>query len=281
MQVLGKVSFNNNNTPYKVKHQREIDVKLANDSYVDESRGESYIWGCCMTLDGSLLLCDNNTKKLKHLDVNKGTVKDYIEFQACPRDVCLVSSTEAAVTMNNNSIEFVSLLNKLTAARTLTINHACVGLAFKDNKLFISDGEKNVYIHDINGNELRTISTDASGNAIFQYIRHITVNAAGDKVFVSDFGKGLIMLDIHGQYLSTLNEPTLSGIQAVVTDGRNMFVCGWSSNNVVQIEQSNNKLLGEIYKIVNPLSLCLDSHKSRLIISQTGNNKITILDLEK
>jgi hypothetical protein len=231
-----------------------------------------------MTADGSALLTDCFNKKLKHFDIQTGTIKDYIVFEARPLDVCLISITEAVVTLNNSTVQFVSLRRKMTPTHRLTMNHACWGIAHKDGKLFISDQGQNVYIHDINGKQLRAISTDASGKQIFQSTLHITINATGDSVFVADYNKGLVILDIHGNHLSTLTDSTLSSPVAVCTIGRNLLVGGIS--NIVQIGQ-NNKLLGEIVKVEKPRSLCYDPYNTRLIVSSYKSNKVTVLDLEQ
>jgi hypothetical protein len=94
----------------------------------------------------------------------------------------------------------VTLGDKLTATRTLTFNHYCEGLVHYNGKVFISDYGNSVYIHDMNGKELRKITTDASGKGIFCKTRHIAVSADGSRVFVADYDKGLITLDIQGNY---------------------------------------------------------------------------------
>jgi hypothetical protein len=45
--------------------------------------------------------------------------------------------------------------NKLITSKQLKLNHYCYGLAYKDNKLFISDSKTALYIYDINGTLLK------------------------------------------------------------------------------------------------------------------------------
>jgi hypothetical protein len=277
-QTLGKVTSDQHNiivkkdSLYKVKQKREIGVKSASD------RTMPYIQGSCITENGILLLVDFHNNNLKHVDLSTKTVKDYIALPVQPVAVCVVNTTEVAVTIySNNTVQFVSLGNKLTATHKLSINHPCWGRAHNNGKIFISDYKENVYIHDMNGNELKRISTNATGKRIFQITRHITVSAARDRVFVADAGNGVVILDIQGNYLSTLTN-TVSGTVGVCTDSRNLFVSGLSSD-LVQIGQ-DNELLGELVMVNSPFSLCFDHGKTRLIVTQGNSNNITVLDLE-
>jgi DNA-binding beta-propeller fold protein YncE len=140
--------------------------------------------------------------------------------------------------------------------------------------LIISDFGKNVYIHDTNGRELQTISTDAAGKNIFQY----TISAGEDIVFVANDINGVITLDNQGKYLSTLTDPLLSNSYGLCTDGRNLFVCNNSAGSIVQIGQ-DYKVLGELEKVDRAQSLCFDRDKTRLYVTRQNSN-ITVLEFE-
>jgi DNA-binding beta-propeller fold protein YncE len=161
------------------------------------------------------------------------------------------------------------------------MKHECYGLAYNESKLFASDYTNTLYIHDMNGRELRSISTDTSSNALFKMPSHITLSAGGDRVFVAiqEENIGVVILDIQGNFLSNTADPTMSGFHGLCTDGSNLFVCGLFSHNIVQIGQ-NNILLGEVAKVQSPLSLCFDHQNSRMIVTQHLNNSVTVLDLE-
>jgi hypothetical protein len=279
MHAFGKVACNK--TPitghidrlYKVRNRREINVQLSSDT------SECDIEGSCLTGDGFLLMTDRNNNKLKRLDMSTETVKDYLDLQASPRAVCLVSKTEASVALyDTKTIQFVSLENKLTATRSLTMNHKCWGLVHKDGKLIISDGGNNVYIHDMNGRELQRISTDAAGKDIFQRTRQITISDSGDKVFVADHNKGVVILDNQGRYLSTLTDRLLPDSCGLCTDGRNLFVSNYFPGSIVQIGQ-DYKVLGKLEKVDFSQSLCFDRDKTRLYVTRQ-NSIIIVLEIE-
>jgi hypothetical protein len=279
LQNLGKVTrikqdiINFKSGLYKVKHQREIDAKLAKEV------SNCSIRYSCITPDGSLLLADNGNKQLKRLDLWTETINDCINLQTSPCAVCLISKMESAVALADNTIQFVSLENKLSATHKLKMNHPCHGLAHKDGKLFISDNAKTLYIHDMNGHELKRISTNTSGKKLFQQAAHIKISAEGDQLFVADGDKGIVILDIEGNHLSTLRYSSLAGTWGVCTDGGNLFVCGQYSNNIVQIGQ-DFKVLGQLVKVNRPYSVSFDPRNTRLFVTSLSNNKIIVLDLE-
>lgn len=170
----------------------------------------------------------------------------------------------------------------MTCTRVLTVDHFCWGVAFHSasRRLFISDGGKTVYMYDLMGEKLRTISADASGRNLFQLTRHIAISEARDRVYVADSKSSLVTLDIDGTHLFSLSGKDIQATSAcgVCTDGRNVFVSDSSSGNIVQIGQ-NNIPLGKIANIKSPVSLCFDANRKKLYVTTCGYN-ITVLELE-
>lgn len=264
-----ELKFIPKNGLYKVKQQKQLDVKLETDREI------CYTWGSCIADDGFLLLADNWNKRLKCVDMSTGTVKNYIDLRFPPWAVCTTSKNEAAVTLDNKSVQFVSLGEKMKATRTLAMNHECCGLAYKDGKLFTSDNKKSVHIYDMNGQKLKKIAKDTTNTNIFQRANHIAVNANGEMVFVPDFNNGVIVLDSQGNYLGSWDKTT----ESVCTDGTNVFSYSNVSNNIVQLGH-DFQALGKIGMVVGPASLCFDHKKKRLIATIHRKYEITIFELE-
>jgi hypothetical protein len=257
----------------KVKQQKDVNVVLPNDTC------DCCISGSCITEDRYLLLADLDNKRLKRFLLSDDTVKDYIDFTNLPRAVCQINKTEAVVAQWNNTVQFIYLADKMKVTRTLKLNHRCNGIAHADGKLFITDEKKAVYIHDLNGHELHKITTDSAGADIFLRANHVCISASGDQVLVADKGNGLISLNIKENYLFTIKDKLCRGSFDVCSDQTNVFVCGYNSNNIIQIGPGN-RVLGEIAKVKYPTSVCYDSHKGRLIVSSFDSNTIEIFELE-
>ncbi|XP_053402492.1 uncharacterized protein LOC128557894 [Mercenaria mercenaria] len=280
LKALGQLStaeatYKPRTTAYTVKQQRNIDIQLKEDIRT------CYIYGSCFTEDGSLLLADINNNKLKRLSGSTDTLIDHVDLEEGPIAVCLTSQLEAAVSLNNKTIQFVSLGNKVATTRKLKMDHPCVGLAFNDGKFFISDQYRTVYIHDISGTMLNKITTDISGNPIFSNSKHISVSTNRDRVYVADNDKGVITLDIQGNYLSTFTDPDLVRPWGVCTDKRgNILVCGFESSNIVQISEYSKTKLGIIKTKQYPVSVCFSPHQNKLAVTHYNSNTVNVYELE-
>ncbi|XP_053384783.1 uncharacterized protein LOC123551886 [Mercenaria mercenaria] len=262
LKTLGKISITRT-TVYTKRAENEINVKL--------TTGETFLHCCifssCFISDGSLLLTDFNNRKLKHLNISTATVKDHLDLNAEPFAVCQIRDDEAAVSLVNKTIQFVSLGNKITTTKQLKLNHYCYGLANKNERLFITDYGSTVYIHDMTGTMLHKITADRSGNAIFSDSRHISLSTNRDRVYIADANKGLITLDTQGNYVSTFNDPDVFNPCAVCTDGRgNIFVSSHGSSNIVQISEESNRKLGVLRGRMRLLSVSFDPQQNKLAL---------------
>ncbi|XP_053401011.1 uncharacterized protein LOC128557564 [Mercenaria mercenaria] len=255
-------------TAYKVKQQRNINTKVKEDKYTCR------ILGSCFTEDGSLLLADNNNYKLKRLNISTYTIIDQLDLETGP-------DTVAAVSLRNNTIQFVSLGDKMITTRKLKMDHYCYGLAFNDGELFISDSDKTVYIHDIRDKMLHKVITKKSGTAIFSGNRHLNVSNYRDFVYGADSVKCLIILNKQGNYLSTFTDPDLVQPWGVCTDKRgNILVCGYISSNIVQISEDSKTKIGMIKTDHYPLSVSFNPHQNKLAVTHSNNNTVKVYELE-
>ncbi|XP_053397528.1 uncharacterized protein LOC123552035 isoform X1 [Mercenaria mercenaria] len=264
---------------YTVAQTKDMNVKIKQDSTTCN------IYGSCWTEDGSLLLVDLSNKKLKRANMTSMTVDGYCNFDNKPFGVCCTNRQEAVVTFytNANFIQFVSIDNQLSPSRKVQMNHNCLGIAYKEDKLYITDDSKTIYIHDMAGNELQAISQDSSGNGLFSGPRQIAFNDVKQGVFVPDWEKGVIILDGHYQPVAIFTDSGLSNASGVCTDRRgNIFVCGRSSDNIIQIGYDCKKrgvVVDKSGGIQTPQSACFDPIQCRLIVTQPKDT-VKIYDLK-
>ncbi|XP_053396823.1 uncharacterized protein LOC123551317 [Mercenaria mercenaria] len=265
-------------TVYSVKRIENLNIRGQND------KETCSVYGSCLTEDGSLLLADNTNNKIKRADVVKMSVTDYCCVPAGPYGVCCTSKTETAVCLNNNTIQFVILGKQMTTTRQIQTNHYCFGIAHKDDKLYITDNYQSLYIHDMTGNVLQTVTQNNAGQSLFSNSRNVAFSYLYDKVFVASCNKGLVIIDGQGNHCQNFTDCELSVASGVCTDHRgNLFVSGFSSNNVIQIGRDGKKL-GVVANSSNglkcPLSLCFDTRQCKLVISQESSNVVKIIHLQ-
>ncbi|KAL4224338.1 hypothetical protein ACF0H5_017793 [Mactra antiquata] len=264
---------------YKVKGSKDINTRLTDDSQV------CYLSGCCLTLDNNqLLLTDHNNKKLKRFDISTMMMVDNCKLDGSPYGVCCTSTDEAVVACGAvNMIQFVSIDKKMTPTRHIKMYHFCYGIATKDDKLYITDSGSSLYMYDMTGNLLKTISQDNTGNNLFSKSRHITFNESGN-MNVSDWNNGIVCFDDAGNYLSTFKDNDLINTDVVCVDGRgNIFVAGCNSHNVVQFNE-NGKKIGVVVKqqdgLQSPRSVCFHQKLNRLFVSMSKSDVLKMYELE-
>ncbi|XP_053396827.1 uncharacterized protein LOC128556286 [Mercenaria mercenaria] len=259
---------------YAIKATRESNIKMQNDA------SSCWVHGSCLTEDGALLMADFSNKTLKRANNVTTPVLDYCNLPDQPYSVCCIGKHEAAVTLTNNTVQFVSLADQMTPTRQIKLTHKCFGIAYKGDKLYITDYGKSLYIYDMTGK----VSKNITGNSLFQWSRHIAFSGTGKETFVTCQAKGLINLDVNARHTNTYTASELLVTTGVCSDGRgNLFVCGHGSNNVVQIGQDGNKF-GEIVKSSNglksPQSLCFNQRTSTLVVTQSDSNIVKLFDLQ-
>ncbi|XP_060595818.1 uncharacterized protein LOC132749909 [Ruditapes philippinarum] len=168
---FGRVSCPLGIRPYSAETIKDMNVKLQDD------KSTCNIFGSCLLEDGTLLLTDYNNKRLKRVNIENMTVDGFCSFDKNPYCVCCTSKVEAVVTFYSSStfIQFVTVGAQLTPSRKINMNHKCLGISYKDDKLYIANNAQSLYIHDMSGNELQKISTDSTGSSLFNDVREICI----------------------------------------------------------------------------------------------------------
>ncbi|XP_053390784.1 uncharacterized protein LOC128553634 [Mercenaria mercenaria] len=265
-------------TVYSVKEIENLNIRVQNDKYTCR------VFGSCLTVDGSLLLADHNNNKIKRADIVKMSVTDYCSVPAGPYGVWCTSKNEAAVCFHNTIIQFVSIGKQMTTTRQIKLNHCCHGIAYKDDKLYITDNGGSLYIHDMTGNILQTVTQDNAGQNLFSNSRTVAFSDVDDKVFVASWDKGLVIINGQGKHCQTFTDSELKAASGVCTDHRgNVLITGYSSNNVIQIGRDGKKMgvvTNSSHGLKRPLSLCFDTQHSKLTITLENSDVVKIILLQ-
>ncbi|XP_053383738.1 uncharacterized protein LOC128549963 [Mercenaria mercenaria] len=254
---------------YEVQSKQNYNVKLNDDI------STSNIWSSCILDSGDILLADDNNKNIKLIDCESYKVRDSMKMSASLQSVCRISSVEAAVSLyntNSNTAQFVSTKNKLAPTRSLKFDHGCRGIVVMDGQLVICHSTK-AYIYTINGERLKTIEKDRSGNNMFCQIREICLSDNGKTIHMVDDTNGLITIDRDGNVIWKYSGQELMDAWGVCTDGNgNVFVSGGLSRNVIQLGP-DGAFVGEVVSQANGLkcpSAVSFGRKKCSVIEQKG-----------
>ncbi|XP_045163267.2 uncharacterized protein LOC123527703 [Mercenaria mercenaria] len=265
-------------TLYTVNNSRSINVKTSSDTPRCDVRGS------CFTENGFLLLADYSNKKLKRVDIVKMSVVDQCDLSSGPNGVCSINKQEVAVSLYNKSIQFVSLDNQMYCTRQIKLDHAAFGVAYKEKILYITDNfnSHSLFIHDMTGNLLQTVSSDGYRN-IFKNCWHLAFSDDGDTLFVTTYD-GIVTLNAKGQ-VKSYYDAKLNNVIGVCTDKRgNIFASAYGSSKIKQVEQGGMKELGVIAQgsdgVNKPYSVCFDPCQNLLVVTQYDTDNIVLFELQ-
>ncbi|KAL4230372.1 hypothetical protein ACF0H5_010755 [Mactra antiquata] len=264
---------------YKLRGSKDINMKVTDDSK------DCDCCDSCITYDNRLIVTDDKNSKLKHVDIHLLTVVEDCPLDSSPAGICSVNQNEIAVAcFSPNKIQFVSIEDQMIPTRHIDMNHKCMGIATKDDKLYVTDESSSLYVYDMAGTMLKTISTDNTGNKVLTNSKHITINESGNKMFVADWNNGLVCFDGEGSYLTTIKDNALRNVYGACVDNRgNIFVTSVNSHNVIQYTEDGNKIGVVVQQkdgINGPISVCYHQGLNRLFIIKFKSNVLKMYELE-
>ncbi|KAL4221371.1 hypothetical protein ACF0H5_019630 [Mactra antiquata] len=263
---------------YQMKGSQNINIKVNGDSKTCSSAG------CCLTFDNQLLVTDYTNHKLKLINTDTMTVEDDCQLDSAPYGVCCINDSEAAIACSDNKIQLVSFGTKMTLTRQIKTSHVCYGITTRNDKIYVTDNGSSLYIYDMSGNLLQTISQDNAGNKLISHSRHVTFSESGEKMYICNWNKGIVCLDDKGNYQSTFSDIVLKIADGVCLDGRgNIYVVDYNSHNVVQFNEEG-KMIGVIIKQQdglqqNPHSACFYQELNRLFVTMNNSDVLKMFEL--
>ncbi|KAH3795150.1 hypothetical protein DPMN_148697 [Dreissena polymorpha] len=147
--------------PYQVlavKRKSLYNVKIPNEIH------QNYITGICSLPNGQLIVADFHNKRLKLLDEDFN-VSSHWDVSGSPYGICLITTSEVAVTLGRDSVQFISLTKSwLVNERKLRLPHAAVGIAHHRGKLFITS-DIALYHYTLTGTLVKKLYEDTRGGA--------------------------------------------------------------------------------------------------------------------
>ncbi|KAH3749961.1 hypothetical protein DPMN_184477 [Dreissena polymorpha] len=131
--------------------------------------------------------------------------------------------------------------NRLEEGRKLQLPQTCVGTAHHEGALYITSFTA-LYQYTLTGTLVKKLYEDTTGsNTVYK----CAVNLMGDKIYVTNMVKHtLLTLGMDGTVISTFSDIDLKVQRGVyVTADRTLLVCGYGSNNIIQVDSEGKKKL--------------------------------------
>ncbi|XP_060601044.1 uncharacterized protein LOC132754122 [Ruditapes philippinarum] len=263
---------------FQIKGNQSYNVKVSTDKTSCNISS-----ACCMD-DGTIIIADNNNKKLKRLHSYNYTVTDDYDLPRSLWQVCMINNAQVAVTVSSQKeVHFISLERKMKTTNKINTGFDCYGLAFANTNLYISDEYTSVYMYTLSGRKLNQFSRDQSGHKLFSDIRSIAVSKDATRIYVADLYNGLIVLDNNGQVITPLNDAQLNGARCCyLTEAGSVLVSEYGSNNVLQFT-SDGELIGEVVKADSRkkgiMTVCCSQHMTRMYIYRYKDDNIEVYNI--
>ncbi|XP_052778752.1 uncharacterized protein LOC128216222 [Mya arenaria] len=256
---------------------KQYNVKISSD------KDECDIEGICELPGGEVVITDYNNMTVKLLD-QKYRVVDHCDVPENPYDVCHIGGNEVAVCVNKNKknrheFHFINITKgKLVTTRKLSFTHECFSAAHHRNNLYISSNNA-LYVYPMTGELVEKLYEDKSGG---DTVMGFAISNDGKTIYITNYSNNqLITLNNLGNKLVTFTDPDLRGPTGVhVTTAGNVFVCCWTSNTVLQVDNDAKTKLATLARkqdgVYGPKALYFSSRSSSLVV---GGKKDTLLVL--
>ncbi|XP_021377874.1 uncharacterized protein LOC110465978 [Mizuhopecten yessoensis] len=200
-------------------------------------KNDCLIWGVVYLPYEHILLSDYNNKKLK-LFTDKGQDLDELSIRGCPSDLCLVNNNTMAVAVTSPSgVRVVKVEDsKLSLLSEINMPNCkdCYGITYTDGRFIVGTGGGDVYIVTQNGatellykynNVCYFLTQDpVKGDTLVSVNNYNTGNVAVSRLSADKRHTDVMKVGV-----------VRSAIGIDVDREGNIYVCGYSSHNVVQM----------------------------------------------
>lgn len=142
--------------------------------------------------------------------------------------------------------------------------------------LYVSDHSANVYVYNSSGECLRLICKNMSGTKLFSNIFNMVLSNDGQYLYVADKNDGVIAVNLKtGNDIWRYSANDIGRVCDVCVDGEgSLFVCGRSSQNVLQLDKTGQKTIEVVSSasgISFPKTICFDTNRNKLVVTQEDN----------
>ncbi|XP_052760758.1 uncharacterized protein LOC128203393 [Mya arenaria] len=265
---------------YKAQSSSRYKVRIKKDKTI------CLIAGICELPSGEVVIADRHNKRVKLLN-RQFEVIDHCDLPSHPYHLCHTTGSEVAVAVTYYTnipceVHFLTVTRgKLQAVRKFTTNHYCYSIAHHQGKLYVGSAEV-LYLYAMDG---RLIKKLYANNPPYSTVCRYAVSPDGRRIYVTNPNDSeLITLDEYGQVLSTVEDPDLHSTGGLcVSPSGHVFVCGYGSNTVLQVDQEGRKKLATVAReadgLCKPRSVWFSEQTSTLIVGNYEKDKIIVVKL--
>ncbi|KAK3595640.1 hypothetical protein CHS0354_009606 [Potamilus streckersoni] len=234
------------------------------------------IYSGVFLIDERLVLCDRANNKLKLFDRYFQFVS-HLTMENEPRHLCRVDESTVAVTVYKD-IKLVSVTNKLTLLRSISVGKQCYGIASYQHNIIV----------DIGGNSLLTYDpSDEIINRIMSYDSLVwdnthCVSQDGQRIYYTR-RNAVVTMDMKGNKLHKFKSNDLKGASGIIVDKQGIiFCCGTESKTVTMVTSEGRQLgvlLSRDHGLEYPSGICLNNRNDTILVFEEGSNDVKVFKI--
>ncbi|KAL3860617.1 hypothetical protein ACJMK2_010715 [Sinanodonta woodiana] len=226
--------------------------------------------------DERFVICDEANNKLKLFD-RYFQCMSHLEMVGIPRYICRVDEDTVAVTVNID-IKLVSVTNKLTLLRSISVGENCYGIASYQHNIIV----------DILGDSLLTYdASDKLINTIISYDKLLSrnthcVSQDGQSIYYT-VNKAVVTIDMKGNRLNMFKSNDLEGASGIVIDKQGIiYCCGKESKTVILVTPDGRQLcvlLSRDHTLIKPHGICLNERNDTILVFEETSNDVKVFKI--
>jgi hypothetical protein len=259
----------------------EFNVRIADD------KKKSDIIEMCMCEDGCIVMTDYNNKRIKKMNESFQVVYS-LNVADNPYGICQVGTSLLAVTLiNDRKVQFISQKDTMELQQSFEVGDRCRGIAYNDGMIYVCCGGSEKRKEGVGHIEVYSLT----GKMVTLYYGEIKcpVGVAFPistvDIFVSDAYKGIFLIDkTRGMTNINVDNNVFSHAEGICKINKSQLCVAFNlSHNVLLMSHDGKdrvELLTGKNGIKNPIGLCFDYKRSRLLVSSDTSDKIMVYTLK-
>ena len=251
--------------------QKMYDIRL----HRKDDQGEPMITAISMLSDNHFITLDRSNNKLLLVQQDGIIITQYV-FTSQIWDMTLVDSLTVAVTVpDNDKIVLVKVRNNnLCAERLIKTSNICYGICAIEGFLVVTVKGGYVKIITKAGEEVASLRHNHRNELLFTDPQHVATNRQQNELYVSDYTlhtvTGLfingVKIDPQPKFLFSNNDLRHPTGLCLDIHG-SVYVCGYSSHNVVKLSGEGVMLAVVLSGVMNPQTCVLSTLEDQLYVS--------------
>ncbi|XP_021355006.1 uncharacterized protein LOC110451362 [Mizuhopecten yessoensis] len=258
-----------------VKEIRKLNIICPSDQFDCALRGVVYL------PDGRIVVGDRNNNNIKLIN-DAGDVVDELKLDGNPWDLCMVDNTTVAAAIPSpGGIRVVTVTpSKLTLSSVINKKTRYYGITYRDDEFIVSTGS-----------EVCSVKNDGTTKTLYRYTGNVYALSHDSKdgqLFIahhtdSTGSTAIGRLSTDNKYTDVLKVGVVKHAYGVDVDVEgNVYVCGYNSNNVVQISGDGTnvrELLTAVDGITYPIAISVCGDKLVVTNGSGQSNFIQVFQL--